>query len=115
VVVDDAASGITQVLRGADLSSSTARQIHLYRLLGLPVPRFAHAPLVLGPSGERLSKRDRAVSLSALKAAGADPRQMIAQLASLSGQSPPPLGCAPRALMATFAIGRVPRGPALVP
>ena len=115
VVVDDAASGVTQVLRGADLLSSTARQILLYRLLALPVPQFAHAPLVLGPSGERLSKRDRALSLSALKAAGADPRHLIAQLASISGLPTQPLGCTPAALVATFAPGHIPRGPALVP
>src|SRR5437870_4878736 len=67
VVVDDAAMGIGQVLRGEDLLPSTARQILLYRLLGAPQPRWAHAPLVLGRSGERLSKRDRAASLFALR------------------------------------------------
>ncbi len=114
VVVDDAAQEITQVLRGADLLSSTARQLLLYRLLGLTAPRFAHAPLVLGPDGKRLSKRDQAVSLSALKQAGRDPRQLIAQLASISGLHPEPDGCRPKDLVATFALGRVPGGPALV-
>src|SRR5204862_7092511 len=70
VVVDDAAMGVTQVLRGADLLPSTARQILLYRALGVREPRWAHAPLVLGASGERLSKRDQAASLNALKTQG---------------------------------------------
>jgi glutamyl-tRNA synthetase len=64
VVVDDAAQGIGQVVRGADLADSTPRQILLQRLLELPTPRYAHVPLVLGPEGERLAKRDRAVTLA---------------------------------------------------
>jgi glutamyl-tRNA synthetase len=64
VVVDDDAQGISQVVRGADLADSTARQILLQRLLGLPTPTYCHVPLVLGPSGERLAKRDGAVTLA---------------------------------------------------
>lgn len=56
VVVDDAAQGVTDVVRGEDLSSSTARQIALQRLLGLPTPRYLHTPLVLDAQGEKLSK-----------------------------------------------------------
>jgi glutamyl-tRNA synthetase len=114
VVVDDAAMAITQVLRGADLLSSTARQLVLYRLLGLPEPRWAHAPLVLAPDGQRLSKRDRAVSLSALRAAGADPARLVANLASMSGIGRGQPACAPADLVHTFALDRVPRDPALV-
>jgi glutamyl-tRNA synthetase len=80
VVVDDGAMGITQVLRGADLLSSTPRQILLHRLLGQPEPLWAHVPLVLGPGGERLCKRDRSLSLSALKARGVNPALVRAQL-----------------------------------
>jgi glutamyl-tRNA synthetase len=131
VVVDDAAMGVTQVLRGADLLASTARQLLLYRLLGLPPPRFAHAPLVLGAarSGEaaRLSKRDKAVSLSSLRRSGADPRRVVGLLAQLSGlalgagrdvanaASPATApACTPAALVPMFALSRVPVGPVVL-
>lgn len=64
VVVDDAAQAIGEVVRGADLADSTPRQILLARLLGLPVPRYAHVPLVLGADGARLAKRHGAVALA---------------------------------------------------
>jgi glutamyl-tRNA synthetase len=80
VVVDDSAMGITQVLRGADLLPSTPRQILLHRLLGQPEPLWAHVPLVLGPGGERLSKRDRSLSLSALRTRDVNPALVRAQL-----------------------------------
>ncbi|MBK5273461.1 MAG: tRNA glutamyl-Q(34) synthetase GluQRS [Desulfuromonadales bacterium] len=62
VVVDDALTGVTQVVRGDDLLSSTPRQIYLQRLLGLPQPAYCHLPLVTGPGGSKLSKRDNLVS-----------------------------------------------------
>ena len=75
VVVDDAAQGIGEVVRGADLADSTPRQILLARLLGLPEPRYAHVPLVLGPDGRRLAKRHGAVTLSDRAALGEGPNK----------------------------------------
>jgi glutamyl-Q tRNA(Asp) synthetase len=68
VVVDDAAQGVTQVVRGADLLSSTARQIALQRALGYATPSYAHLPLVTNPDGTKLSKRDAALPLPTLDA-----------------------------------------------
>ncbi len=62
VVVDDSLAGVTQVVRGDDLLSSTPRQIYLQRMLGLPQPVYCHLPLVTGPGGTKLSKRDNLVS-----------------------------------------------------
>ena len=66
VVVDDAAQGISQVVRGRDLLASTARQIALQRALDLPEPQYAHLPLVYGPRGVKLGKRDGALPLPTL-------------------------------------------------
>ena len=63
VVVDDAAQGVDQVVRGDDLLSSAPRQAYLAHLLGVPVPEYVHVPLVLNQEGKRLSKRDGAVTL----------------------------------------------------
>ncbi|MDW3215136.1 MAG: tRNA glutamyl-Q(34) synthetase GluQRS [Ilumatobacteraceae bacterium] len=70
VVVDDIAQGVTQVVRGDDLLSSTPRQVLLYRLLGGEVPEYLHVPLVLGADGRRLAKRHGAVTLADLAAEG---------------------------------------------
>ena len=66
MVVDDAASGVTEVVRGRDILSATPRQIYLCRLLGVPVPRYVHIPLLLDPNGRRLAKRDRDLGLDRL-------------------------------------------------
>ena len=63
VVVDDAWQGISDVVRGADLLASTARQIHLQRLLGLPTPRYCHLPVAQNAAGQKLSKQTRANAL----------------------------------------------------
>ena len=77
-VVDDAAMRITEVVRGADLLKSTARQILLYRALGLTPPAWHHCPLLRDAAGQRLAKRTDALSLRALRERGLTPRQVRA-------------------------------------
>lgn len=81
VVVDDAAMGITHVLRGDDLLNSTPRQLLLYRLLGLIAPKFTHVPLLVDLDGHRLSKRQQALSIAALRANGVKAEAIIGYLA----------------------------------
>jgi len=78
VVADDAAMGITEVVRGADLLLSTARQLLLYRALGLRPPAFCHCPLVRDARGNRLAKRAGSLSIRALRERGASPHQLRA-------------------------------------
>ncbi len=85
VVVDDGFMRITDVLRGADLWTSTPRHVGLAQALGLPVPRYAHVPLLRGPDGEKLSKRHGAPDVAALREAGEDPKRVVAWLARSVG------------------------------
>jgi glutamyl/glutaminyl-tRNA synthetase len=78
VVVDDAAMQITEVVRGADLLKSTARQLLLLRALGLPTPMYFHCDLVRDEAGTRLAKRHDALSLRALRELGHTPEQVLA-------------------------------------
>ena len=84
VVVDDALMGVTQVVRGSDLISSTPRQIWLHRLLGYEPPEFAHVPLLLAPDGRRLSKRERDLDMGALRQKYSA-EEIIGRLAHLTG------------------------------
>lgn len=84
VVVDDAAQGITHVVRGADLLASTPRQIHLQRLLGLPSPQYAHFPVLLGADGQKLSKQAGSAPVSSR-----DPVATLWKALDLLGQQPP--------------------------
>jgi glutamyl-tRNA synthetase len=113
VVVDDAAQGIGEVVRGADLVDSTPRQILLARLLGLPEPRYAHVPLVLGPDGRRLAKRHGAVTLSDRTALGEGPEQARAWMARSLGLARVGETPSPDDLIAGFDPERLPRGPTL--
>jgi len=93
VVVDDAAQGVGEVVRGADLLDSTPRQILLHRVLGLSSPNYAHVPLVLGPDGRRLAKRHGAVTLADRGAVGEGPEEVLAWMArslSLAGPGETP-------------------------
>lgn len=85
VVVDDAAMGVSEVVRGHDLLSSTPRQLLLYRLLGLPAPAFCHLPLLVAPDGRRLSKRERDLDMGELRARYRGPEPLLGRLAALCG------------------------------
>ncbi len=109
VVVDDADQGITDVVRGADLLDSTPRQILLQRALGLPTPRHAHLPLLLGADGRKLSKSEAALPVST-----DDPLSTLPALWDLLGQAPLAGGAAAstaeflRQAVAGFRLDRVP-------
>src|SRR4051794_4336426 len=89
VVVDDAAQGVGEVVRGADLLDSTPRQLWLGARLGVPAPRHAHVPLMLGPDGARLAKRHGAVTLAERAALGETADDVRAQLAASVGLAEP--------------------------
>lgn len=80
VVIDDIAAGVNQVVRGEDLLESAPRQAYLTELLGGSVPEYIHVPLLLSPTGERLSKRDGAVTLRERLANGESPQQVRAEI-----------------------------------
>jgi glutamyl-tRNA synthetase len=111
VVVDDAEMEISDVVRGDDLLGSTARQLLLYRALGLSPPRFFHVPLVLGPNGTRLGKRHGAIGVRALRERGLSPERVIGILAATLGLVAPGVEIPPRALVPSFALARLPREP----
>lgn len=85
VVVDDHLQGVTEVVRGDDLLSSTPRQVHLQRLLGFATPQYAHVPLVLGTDGHRLTKRHGAITLAELAAVGIDAPRLLTILGASLG------------------------------
>jgi glutamyl-tRNA synthetase len=108
VVVDDAAQEIGEVVRGADLADSTPRQILLARMLGLPEPRYAHVPLVLGPDGQRLAKRHGAVTLSDREEGPEEVRVWMARSLGLAEAGEMPTT---DDLLARFDPDRLPREP----
>jgi glutamyl-tRNA synthetase len=107
VVVDDAAQGIDQVVRGDDLLPSTPRQAYLGSLLDLPAPEYAHVPLVLNADGARLAKRDGAVTLGDLARAGVGVERVRDTLLASLGLPEGPLGQA----LAVFDPAAIPREP----
>lgn len=88
VVVDDAASGVDEVVRGDDLATSAPRQAHLASLLGLPATGWLHVPLVLNESGQRLAKRDGAVTYQQLQASGWTSADVFAWMGESLGFGP---------------------------
>ncbi len=110
VVVDDAAMGITEVVRGDDLLASTPRQLLLYRALDLEPPAFGHVPLLLGADGIRLSKRHPRSSIRDLRDAGCTAETIVGRLAHLLGLAKDPSAVSGRALVEGFALRRVVSG-----
>jgi glutamyl-tRNA synthetase len=111
VVVDDARMAITDVVRGADLLSSTARQIALYQAFGYTVPRFLHLPLAVDASGERLAKRHGVVGLEPLRASGLLPEYVVGALAGSVGLVPAGTALTARELLTAFDPLRLAREP----
>ena len=108
VVVDDAWMGVTQVVRGSDLLSSTPRQRYLLELLGCPAPEYGHVPLLLAPDGRRLAKRDRDQELGALQQRFTA-RELVGRLAHLAGLIPEAAPVSPEELVPLFAWEKLPR------
>jgi glutamyl-tRNA synthetase len=113
VVVDDAAQGVTEVLRADDLLPSTPRQLLLYQALELPPPRFVHVPLVVGPDGRRLAKRHGDTSLRWFRQQGVGAERVLGHVASLCGLLPRGAACRARDLLADYRLERLPRAPVL--
>ena len=111
VAVDDAAQGVTEVMRGDDLVPSTPRQLLLYEALGLCPPQFIHVPLVVGPDGRRLAKRHGDTRLSALRAAGVAAESLLGLLAWSCGWVGAMRPLTARELLSAFRLDAVPRGP----
>lgn len=87
VVTDDAEGGVTEVVRGRDLLSSSPRQIWLQRTLGFPAVEYCHVPLLVAPDGRRLSKRERDLDLGALRQLYT-PEELLGKLAALANLQP---------------------------
>jgi glutamyl-tRNA synthetase len=114
VVVDDAEQGVTEVFRGDDLLTSTARQILLQQALGLASPRWFHAPLVLDASGRRLAKRADDLSLEALREAGVDARAILGWVGRSAGLGSCERLCAASELASAYQPTHLRREPTLL-
>ncbi len=112
VVVDDAVQGVGEIVRGDDLVDSTPRQILLARLLGLPVPHYAHVPLVFGTDGARLAKRRRPSALSERREPPAATLALLAHTLGLARDRDRVRR--PAELLAEFDPGRLPREPCVL-
>ncbi len=115
--VDDSLMGITQVVRGRDLLSSSARQMYLAQCLNLPTASYGHVPLLVAPGGRRLSKRDQDLDVGVLRARHTDPRAIIGWLAGIVGIAPTTELASAEELVASFtwdALSRH-RGDIVVP
>lgn len=114
VVIDDALQGVVEIVRGDDLLSSTPRQVLLQQLLSFPTPRYRHIPLAVNSDGQRLAKRDGAVTMSQLSANGVAPDAVLAICASSLGLSVPGETITVATLLDRFDLQRIPDDPWVV-
>lgn len=114
VVVDDADSGVDQVVRGDDLVEATPAQIRLARLIGAPVPTYAHVPLAVNEAGRRLAKRDGAVTLGRLAGHGVDAAAVLRLIAASLDLADPGEPVDLPSLLRRFRPERLPRAPWVV-
>jgi glutamyl-tRNA synthetase len=112
VVADDAAMGITHVVRGSDHLNNTPRQIQLYQALGLPIPRFAHIPLIHGPDGAKMSKRHGSIAITEYREQGYLPHAMNNYLARLGWSHGDEEVFSRRQLIELFDLSQVGKAPA---
>jgi glutamyl-tRNA synthetase len=115
VVADDLAMEIDDVVRGADLLASTARQLQLIEALGGTPPAYAHVPLMVNARGEKLSKRDQGLTLCSLREAGVAPEAVVGYLAFSLGLIDRPEPCRPADLVPLFAWERIGRAGWVLP
>jgi glutamyl-tRNA synthetase len=108
VVVDDAAMGVNQVVRGSDLLDSTPRQLWLQERLGLPHPAYGHVPLLLAGDGRRLAKRDRDLELGQLQECCTAP-ELVGRLAHAAGLLPEAAPVTPEELVPLFSWEKLPK------
>ncbi|MCM1079988.1 MAG: tRNA glutamyl-Q(34) synthetase GluQRS [Bacteroidales bacterium] len=109
VVIDDAMTGVTEVVRGRDLLLSVPQQEYLHRLLGFTPPAYCHLPLLCNGNGQRLSKRDKSLDMECLRQR-LSPEEVIGQLAFHAGLSDSPVAVTARELIPLFSWDKVPLG-----
>ncbi len=102
VVADDIAMGITEVVRGRDLLSSTAPQLQLFRMLGATPPRYVHVPMLVAPDGRRLSKRDRDLDFSHLRSVFSSSEELVGILLHWAGLLDRPVPISPTQAVSIF-------------
>ena len=101
-LIDDADGGVTEIVRGRDLLSSTPRQLWLQETLGFAHPAYYHVPLLTAPDGRRLSKREKDLNLGALRQR-LSPQELLGQLAYLAGLQPEPAPATAAELASRFS------------
>lgn len=114
VVVDDAAMGVTEVVRGDDLLAATPAQVLLQRALGLPTPAYCHVPLVVGADGRRLAKRHGDTRIASYRAAGVKAERLLGALAASCGWAEPGECLSLAELLPRFSLEMLPHAPLVI-